>query len=57
VIGIEGMSAMVRELRTHSYGDQELVRAIAGNRAAPAEVAAFLCRGVVGTTRDYCGQH
>jgi hypothetical protein len=54
--GIEGIKAMIRELRTHTYNDQDLMRAIMSSGPADQsqQMAALVCKGVVGTTRNYC---
>jgi hypothetical protein len=54
--GIEGMSKTIRDLRTRTYSDQELLRALVASAAADkqAAVSQMLCQRVLGSTRDYC---
>jgi hypothetical protein len=54
--GIEGFSAMIRELRTRTFGDQDLLRAIVqqGPPELGPQLTAFVCQNVTGTTRNYC---
>jgi len=54
--GIEGVTQMVRSLRTRSLTDQELMRAIVADGTAEEQqrVAAVVCKQVVGSIRNYC---
>jgi hypothetical protein len=55
-IGIENLSKMLRNLRTHSYGDQDLIRAIVGEGTLETQAltAQVVCKNVIGTVRSYC---
>ena len=54
--GIDGLRSAVRTLRTQTFGDQDLLTAIA--RQGPPEqrlqLEAFICHNVVGSTHNYC---
>jgi hypothetical protein len=54
--GIEGVTDAVRALRTHSLGDQELLRQFVqhGTPEQQAKMKAYFCKNVVGTARNYC---
>jgi hypothetical protein len=54
--GLEGVSKLVRSLRTRSLTDQELMRAIVadGTPEEQARTAQLVCQQVIGTTRNYC---
>ena len=55
-IGIENMSKMLRNLRTRTYGDQDLMRAMLtdGSPESQALMAQVVCKQVIGTVRSYC---
>jgi hypothetical protein len=54
--GTEGLSRLVRSLRTRTVTAQDLIRAIAsdGSPEEQQKTAQLLCKQVIGTTRTYC---
>jgi hypothetical protein len=54
--GIEGLTAIVRKLRTKSLTDQELLREFVqfGSTEEQRAMQAYFCENVVGTARNYC---
>ncbi len=54
--GIDGVIGAVRELRTHSLNDQELLRSFVryGDAEQRQRMEDYFCEAVVGTSRDYC---
>jgi hypothetical protein len=54
--GIEGLGALIRNLRTKKYNDQELVAAIYANASPDLQpkVRQLFCDRVTGTTKNYC---
>jgi len=54
--GIAGVTDAVRALRTHSLGDQDLLREFVqhGTPADQEKMKAYFCKNVVGTSRNYC---
>lgn len=54
--GIDGLIDIVRELRTQSLNDQELLRAFvsAGDTEQQQRMEEYFCENVFGTSRNYC---
>jgi hypothetical protein len=54
--GIDGVTAIVRKLRTKSLGDQELLREFVqfGSTEEQRAMQAYFCDNVIGTARNYC---
>jgi hypothetical protein len=54
--GIDGVVDTIRSLRTKTFTDQDLLkRLIATDDPARREALEdFVCRNVIGTTRNYC---
>ena len=54
--GIEGLSQTIRALRTRTYSDQDLLRALVAQAPTDQQplVTQMLCQRVLGSTRDFC---
>lgn len=54
--GIDALIGTVREIRTKSLSDQELLRVFVGHGASEERqrIEEYFCQSVVGTSRNYC---
>ncbi|HEX5368773.1 MAG TPA: hypothetical protein VFY10_05085, partial [Dehalococcoidia bacterium] len=56
ITGIDAVSATIRSLRTRTFNDQDLIKALIENSPPDKQPALrlYVCQDVRGTTHDYC---